>query len=154
MEVAKHGQVGLAQLLWQRGEERDLATVAAGATAPGVTACDGVGTVVSERRYQLSPAPLASAACSVYSKAPASTWPPASVKALLVVCAVVVAPLSALTTSMPLPVVCAPRPPRLVTCTVVRPLALAPTPSSTRRSVALLLSPSAVPRRSVPLLPT
>ena len=78
----------------------------------------------------------------------------ARVKAFCVVCAVVVAPLRALMTSMPSPVVSAPRPPRLVICTVVRPLAMAVAPSSTSRSLALLLSPSAVPRRSTPLLPT
>jgi hypothetical protein len=70
-----------------------------------------------------------------------------------VVCAVVVAPLSALTTSMPLPAVDAPSPPRLMTCTVVRPLAIALGPLSTSRSLALLLPPRAAPNRSMPLLP-
>lgn len=68
--------------------------------------------------------------------------------------AVVVAPFSALTTSMPLPLVSAPRPPRLVICTLVVPLAMAVLPLRISRSLALLLSPSAVPRRSVPPLPT
>jgi hypothetical protein len=76
------------------------------------------------------------------------------VNALLLVCAVVVAPLMALITSMPLPAVSAPRPPRLTICTLVVPLAMAVLPLSTSRSVALVLSPSAVPRRSVPPLPT
>ena len=83
-----------------------------------------------------------------------SASPDGPAKALRVVWAVVVAPLRAATISMPLPVVSAPRPPRLVTCTVVRPLALAPAPSSTRRSLTLALVPRAVPRRSVPPLPT
>jgi hypothetical protein len=111
-------------------------------------------TVVVERRYQFSPVPLASAAYSRYWYAPASTWPPASVNALRVVCAVVVAPLMALITSMPLPAVSPPRPPRLTICTLVVPLAMAVAPLSTSRSLTLLLSPSAVPRRSVPPLPT
>ncbi|MCY1212029.1 hypothetical protein D9M72_237560 [compost metagenome] len=79
---------------------------------------------------------------------------PASTNALLVVCAVVVAPLRALITSMPLPVVSAPRPPRLVICTFVVPLATAVAPLRMSRSLALALPPSAVPSRSVPPLPT
>ena len=110
--------------------------------------------VLVERRYQFSPAPLASPGCSRYSKAPASTWPFCRAKASLVLCAVVVAPLRALTSSMPLPVVSAPSPPRLTTCTVVRPLATALGPLRTSRSLALALSPRKVPRRRRPLLPT
>jgi hypothetical protein len=72
----------------------------------------------------------------------------------LVVCAVVVAPPTALINSMPLPLVNAPRPPRLVTCTLVVPLAMAVAPLRMSRSLALALVPSAVPRRSVPPLPT
>jgi len=64
----------------------------------------------------------------------------------------VVAPPMALISSMPLPVVSAPRPPRLVTCTLVVPPAMAVAPLRTSRSVALALVPSAVPRRSVPAL--
>ena len=169
MQVAQHRQVGLAQLRRQRGEQRHFGAVGrhgrrrtgrrrcAGRLAGGrlgVSAAVGGGTGVVERRYQFSPAPCASAAYRRYSKAPASTWPSASAKASCVVCAVVVAPLRALTTSMPLPVVCAPRPPRLVICTVVLPLALAPAPLSTRRSLRLALPPSTVPRLSTPPLPT
>src|SRR6476646_3757173 len=85
-----------------------------GGISPGRTGGVTGGTAsVVERRYQFSPAPRASAAWRLYSKAPASTCPPASAKALLVVCAVVVAPLRALITSMPLPVVIAPSPPRV-----------------------------------------
>ncbi|VTY21604.1 Uncharacterised protein [Xylophilus ampelinus] len=60
-------------------------------------------------------------------------------------------PPAALTTAMPLPVVCPPRPFRFVTCTVVVPLAL---PVTSSLSVTLELSPSTVPTRSRPLLPT
>ncbi|VTY39360.1 Uncharacterised protein [Xylophilus ampelinus] len=70
------------------------------------------------------------------------------------VCAVVVAPLVALTTSMPLPVVSAPSPPRLVTWRLVVPLATAPGPLRTSRSLTLALSPRAVPIDSRPPLPT
>jgi hypothetical protein len=67
---------------------------------------------------------------------------------------VVVAPFMALITSMPLPVVSAPSPPRFVIWTFVVPLAMAVQPLRISRSLALALAPSAVPRRSVPPLPT
>src|SRR5437868_8003786 len=44
----------------------------------------GGTTIAVERRYQFSPAPPASAAYRRYSKAPASTWPPASANASFV----------------------------------------------------------------------
>ena len=134
----------------QEAPEAPAAREAAGAGGGG----GGGDGITSERKYQFSPAPVASAAYSRYSKAPASTWPaPPSAKAFLVVCAVVVAPLSAVITSMPLPTVWPPRPPRFVICRVVLPLATAVGPLSTRRSEGPL-APSTVPRRSVPLLPT
>ena len=70
-----------------------------------------------------------------------------------VVWAVVVAPFVAVTTSMPLPLVSAPRPARFVICTVVVPLAEAVAPSSTRRSDGPVPL-STVPSLSTPLLPT
>ncbi|MNM99889.1 hypothetical protein D3C81_1124630 [compost metagenome] len=70
------------------------------------------------------------------------------------VCAVVVAPLSALTTSMPLPVVRAPSPSLLAIWIVVLPLALAAAPSSISLSLTRVLPVSAVPRRKTPALPT
>src|SRR6476646_1691386 len=114
-----------------------------GGVTGGITG--GTASIV-ERRYQFSPAPRASAAWRLYSKAPASTCPPASAKALLVVCAVVVAPLRALITSMPLPVVIAPSPPRVAIWTLVVPLAAAEAPSST----SLSLPDDPVPSRRMP----
>ena len=63
-------------------------------------------------------------------------------------------PPTALITSIPLPLVRAPSPPSRMISMLVLPLATAPGPLSTSRSVALVLSPSTVPRRRVPFWPT
>ena len=72
----------------------------------------------------------------------------------MVVCAVVFAPFCAVITSMPLPLVSAPRPPMLVICTVVLPLAEAAGPLRISRSEGGPLKYSVVPSLSTPPLPT